>query len=176
MREHLETRYAVSPELASELSLSPEKALPKLLAQAHMNAMQDTLAAMQKMMPQAVDQTLTAKSDAQKAADEFFGVWPELKDAAHGQQVVNAINTYRAMNKSATREQIIRGGGMLALTALGLPIPARVLDGAPAAQTPSPSAQSLRTPASPGGASMPAPAKSDNVFTQMAEELLEDDK
>lgn len=174
-QEALEAKYAIAPEMMADLLVSPEKVLPKLLAQAHLNATRDTLAMVQHNMPHMFEQVSAQRTNTQKAVDAFYAEWPELNKPEYQKTVADAVTSYRNMNKTATAEQVIKAGGALACLTLGIPVPERVLGVNTQQQAPAPVVASPRQPAAPGGAAKPLAQQQTNAFVLLAEELLSDD-
>jgi hypothetical protein len=114
----LEKRYAIPAELATQLLTEPEVVLPKLAAQVHMAAVEQTLAQLQGILPQAIEQVTGAQVRENQAKQEFYSAWPELK--GYERQVLSAGQMFRQINPSATKEQAVQAIGQLAMQALGL--------------------------------------------------------
>lgn len=165
-------RYAVPEDLTPILIAEPEKALPRLLAQLHMTVAEETVRNLRAMLPQAVRHVNTVESAQTAAANQFFEEWPELKDERYGPTVARVLAGYRQANPQASREEVIREGGVASMIALRLPLPERVMT-RDTAHKPEPAKSATFTPA-PAGAVRGAPSKGpDNVFAILAQEDLE---
>lgn len=163
-----------SPEDIEALRMEPEKVLPALLARTSMDMYDAVVQSMQSQMPQAVAMYEMQRQQARQAEETFFSAWPQLKKPEYGEVVGRTVQLYRQMNPQATLEQTVKEAGAMAMVALRLP-----LEQQPVQQAAPPVEQAKPfTPASPGGGvpvTKPVSGKSDNPFTQLAEEMLNDD-
>jgi hypothetical protein len=114
----LEKRYAIPADLATQLLTEPEIVLPKLAAQVHMAAVEQTLAQMRMLLPQTIESVTAAQVRESQAKTEFYSSWPELQ--GHEQQVLAAGHMFRQINPTATKEQAIQAIGQLTMQALGM--------------------------------------------------------
>jgi hypothetical protein len=166
----LEQFYAIPPELVLDLHAEPEKVLPKLSAQIHMRVVTDLLKAFETRLPQVVQQVTANTTLEQKAKSTFYDRWPGLKD--YEAQVLELGAMFRRMNPKATAEDTVERVGALVYASLGVPAPQAAVPPAPLA--PAPQRQAF-VPAMPGGAGGVTPPTTQNVFTQMATEMLTSD-
>lgn len=173
--EELAAKYQITDDQLPEILVNPEKVLPKLLAQAHMNAVRDTLQLVQQSMPQMFEQVTTHKANTQKSVDAFYSEWPELNKPEYQQQIAASVVAYRKANPQATAEQVIKAGGALACISLGLPVPDRFTGATTPALGAAAPVSVPRQPAAPAGAVTPSAPRSENQFTQLAEEFLSDE-
>lgn len=169
-------KYTVTDDQVAELVTSPEKVLPRLLAQAHANAVEHTIEYFRQHLPAM----LTAHNDQIRTAGEarnaFFKEWPELNKPEHATTVARILTGYRAANPDAKPEDVIREGGLSAMIALRLPLPERlIVQNNAHAPDASPNAAASAVTVGSGARSGPAP-KSDNEFTLLALEDLEHDR
>lgn len=169
----LATRYSVPEADISELVTNPEKVLPKMMAHLHANVMDNVQAYIAQNFHRWTEVHQTVAKTNSEAADSFFKEWPELKDKAHGPTVVRVLTAYRQANPQAKAEEVIREGGLQALVALRLPLPARLLGpGANNLHLPDASRPGA-PPVHAGTAARAAPGKpEDNVFTILANEEI----
>jgi hypothetical protein len=180
--DKIEAHYAsqLSSEETRDLLLTePEKALPKVLANAYMDMYDSLMGGVGQALPTQVQQVMQQTTKAQQYESQFFEKWPKLKEAysakAEDQQVIQrAILSYRQMNPEVPVQQAIEEAGAMAMVALRIPV-----DGT---ETPSASAPADKgfAPASPGGGaeiSTPPPApKKLNEYEQLAQELIDDEE
>lgn len=165
-------------ETRDQLLTEPEKALPKILANAYMDMYDSLMGGVGQALPNHVETIMTAQRQAQQYEQQFFTQWPALKEAysdSEKQQVIQrAISTYRQMNPQAPVKQAIEEAGAMAMVALRLPV-----DGSSASTAAAPKETGF-APASPGGGaevSAPPPApKKLNEYEQLAQELIDDDE
>lgn len=125
----LEQFYAMGEDDALALATEPEKVLPKLAARLHMQVMQNVQAQMAQTMPNVMKTVQEATVRENKAKEEFFKAWPELR--GNEQQVMQAGLLFRQMNPLASPQEAIEGIGRIVMAATGKQ---RVAGGAPAPQ------------------------------------------
>lgn len=167
--EELQGSYKLTDEEADQFVTEPEKIVPKLAAIVHQRAVQETLQAVAQMMPQYLQQALTAQPQiiestltqaqaAKEAETQFFTAFPDLK--AHGAKVMEVAKFVRQApeNKDIGKEELMVKIGNATRALLGVQAPA----------TPPPQEEQRQqrpfTPAQPGGASggeAPSAAKSE---------------
>lgn len=165
--------YRISEDQAPALMTEPEKVLPQLLANMHARVMDNMAQFLRQNLP-AYMHHLTQTATAQRqAVDTFFQAWPELNKPEYHQQVARVLGAYRQANPDASVEDVIQAGGVSAMVALRLPLPERVLQRHNVDKPDAKPVGGGLPPATPG-ASRPAPSKSNNVFTVLAEEDLAD--
>lgn len=132
----LEAMYPISKDEADQLLAEPEKMLPKLAAQVHMNVMQTVFQLVQQqqqMLPQVVEQTTTMVKKKQEASQEFSARWPGLVDTEEGQKAaLEAARLVRSRNPNASVQEVIEQSGRIAYSILGKDVPAKAAPSAPA--------------------------------------------
>lgn len=167
----LQTDYAISDEDAQMMLTEPEKVLPKIAAQLHVNVVDTVIAAVMNNLPRAINAIQAQAQVSSESENEFFKAWPQLKKAEYQATVYDAVAAYRALRPQAPRDEVMRAAGLQAMIALRLPIPPELLTQAPAATAPA-----SFTPAAPGsGAAPQAPSGEGNPFVQLSQEFLLDD-
>ncbi len=159
--EALEANYAFDEEQATALQVEPEKVLPKLAARLHMEVLDNVMQHVYSALPNVIQSYTETSTREQKAQDEFFGAWPELK--GHDQQVLQMGQMYRQMNPAATPQEAIQRIGEMTMVALGKQRKAAV------GEAPAPTVPPPYRPAAPGRVGSPPPAK--NKW----ESLMDDD-
>jgi hypothetical protein len=160
----LTTAYAVSEEDSTRLLTEPEAVLPKIAAQLHMQIMEDTLAAVQRMIPHMVPQVVQGTNREKEARALFFAKNPDL--VKHEKEVMTMGKVFRQMNPKAGPEEAAEKIGNLVRSSMGLtPAPA-------AGPAPAPSSN-RRTPHRPvqtgSGVKAPTGAKpAEEFWSEMA--------
>lgn len=138
--------FALTPEEQTALEENALGAIPKLLAKAHVRAMQNVL----QMFSQHVPAMINRHSDIMKKhaanEDKFYSRWTGLNKAQHGEVVTRLAVLYRKMNPNATLEQLVEDVGPMAAMQLKI---APMGAGGPSA---------LAQNAGPGGARPPQPS------------------
>ena len=130
-------------------------------------------------LPQVVRGLSKSMESENQLETQFYGRWPALRQ--YSGKVRNILETYRKFNPQATAEQIREEGGMQAMMLLRLPLEQGASGGGGTGtggqQTTT--NKPTRAPAAPARAAAvtgsPQP-KSENLFTSMAEAILEDDE
>lgn len=176
--KELTAHYKIPDELAAKLDTEPEVVLPVLAARMHIAVVNEVMARMSQSLPRAISEHKTFETREQAARAAFFTKWPGLE--GKDEYVFKAGTMYRGMNPNATHEEAVNGVGRLVYAALGLPVPGDTQAQQPAAGTTLPAAPGApqRTPfrpAGPGAAGGTPPGKETNEFSQMANELLQED-
>ena len=171
----LAQQYALGEDDARALLVEPEQILPKLAAQVHLNVLDSVLGAVMSQIPQIITSVQAQGQASAEAEGEFFGAWPQLKDAKYKQAVYTAVATYRALNPQATRTEVVRGAGINAMISLRLPLPPELLQ-MDVAQAGAPPATFI--PAAPGSGGLPQPTRplNQNPFVALSEEFSQDDR
>lgn len=154
----LEKRYAsvISEDDARELALNPEKVMPKLMAQAVMDAVNSMQIVLQQQLPKTIEETTRQSTVKQQAAAAFFKDNADLAKPEYRTALDQATQMFRATHPNATREEAIKGVAKIARVALGLPDPAA---SPTPPQTKAPSTRPAAfVPVAAGGSSRPGPS------------------
>lgn len=162
-----EHHYKLPHELAEELELDPVKAIPKLMSKVYLDAVSAAIGQVTTHLPRMVRLVNEQEQANQESENAFFTAWPDLK--AHKDDVIKIGQAYRAQNPHASAEDFINNVGAMTMVALKKPIPGHTSNlqsvsspaFVPAAQTPV------------GG--IPPKAKSTNIFSQLDNEMFEED-
>lgn len=128
------TSFGLDEETANLIDTDPGKAIPKLMAKVYIAAVENSVATIQSMLPQALarhTQSQAAEGEAEKA---FFTKWPVLE--GHREEVLRVANVYRQHNPRASQEQFILDVGAMVMTQKGLPMQGAPAYSAPMQQTP----------------------------------------
>lgn len=166
--QELTSKYALTDEQTRGILVEPEKHLPSLMANMHVEIADAVINTVMQSIPGVVT-NLTKQSQAvQEAEREFFATWPTLSDVKYANTVASAIRAYRAVNPQASRQEVIRAAGLHALISLRLPIP-QELFAQPTPPAPQPSGF---THAAPGaGGPPPAAPQPNNPFQLLNSEF-----
>lgn len=146
----LEQAYAFSDEDATALQVEPEKVLPKMAARLHMEVLDNVMQHVYKALPDVIKSYTVAESREEKAQNEFFGAWPELR--GHTKQVLQMGQMYRQMNPTASPQEAIQRIGEMTMVALGK-------QRKPTGETVPAPQQAPFKPAAPGRVGTPPPAQ-----------------
>lgn len=177
--EDLKKYYAVPEEMVERLRTEPELVLPEMAAKVHQAVFKGMQQWSTQMLPQMFAYHNQVQEANAKTKEAFFSRWPSLR--GHDEQVLQVGRMFAQMNPKASAADRLEKVGKLACAALGIePDPAP--DGSGKSSTPPPAKRAAAKkkegfrPSNPAGSSSSAPPPSDNVFTEMAEEMMEDDK
>ena len=169
VKELSSNRYRITDDVAATLAAEPEKHLPALLAQVHMNAYEDAMREVLRILPALVPQFIQGHSVSQNAEKAFFTAFPGL--SGHTKDVAETAALVRSRNPGITTEQLITQVGTIVSTIKGVPLPsATPLPAAPAAVARTPFA-----PASPGGPAGSPTAPQSNPFSAFADQIRQED-
>lgn len=163
--------YQLKTEDADTLMTDPAKAVPQLLARAHVNIVQNVLRTVGQHMPHLVGGLLEARARHMEQENEFYTRWPQLNRQTDEMTVRQLAAAYRTANPTATKDQMIQMVGAQAVVALN-----RLQAQAPTVQQPTPRQQGFR----PAAASSPPAAGVQptqvNPFAAMAELMMQEDQ
>lgn len=166
--DSLVSSYALPEDLATKLQTEPEKVLPWLAAKVHESVVNRVTELMHGQLPSMIKTMQGVERAEAEAKKAFYDRWPAL--AAHEETVKRAGMMFRQLNPSAPPDKAIEAIGKMVCESLGLPIA-----GVPGAQPPAPPVASPAPYRPTGGGGAPAGAPpQDNLFTQLAEEMLQD--
>lgn len=110
-------------DTANQLRADPEKVLPRLLAQAHVNAVEQAVLLMTQALPEQVSRISNMQRAAQAAEKQFFQAWPELQDPKLAETVKASVAVYRQANPKASLQETIQQAGYMAMMKAKLPLP-----------------------------------------------------
>lgn len=171
----LEQLYAVDEDSATALLTEPETVLPKLAAKVHMEVMENSMRAMQAMVPVMMHQIQQHSERNDRAKNLFHGVNPDLADARYEPMIMELGSSYRRVNQSASPEEAARAIGNLVRAALGIAAPQPQVT--PSQGQPVQQRQPAVTPFTParGAGGVSVPVTPSNPFEAMASEMLNED-
>jgi hypothetical protein len=163
--------YALDQEAADAMLTEPELVLPKLAAKVHMEVMENSMRAMQAMMPVMMQQVQYHTEREGKAKNLFTAVNPDLADPRYEPAIMELGTVYRNVNRTAPPEVAAQAIGNLVRAALGIAAPGAV------APQPQQMAQPVVAPFSParGAGGGNAPARPSNPFEALAMEMEKED-
>lgn len=160
LQEALSKQYVLSEEQADLLVTDPNKVVPQLLAQMHMNVLSHALRMVQESLPQQFTQHTERALAEQKLNDQFSAEFPDLSlsDKEVNQAVTQAVALVKTQMPKATMEEKIQRVGALTRVLLGKPAPTAQAVQQPVSRpaAPQPISPSRTAPAS---RSYTAPAK-----------------
>ena len=164
----LEQMYAVDEESATALLTEPELVLPKLAAKVHMEVMENSMRAMQAMVPVMMQQVQQHADLNNRAKGLFHGTNPDLVDPSYEPMIMEMGQSFRRVNPHATPEQASKAIGNLVRAALGIAAPQQQ-QAQPVQQQRQPAVVPFSPARGAGGGN--APARPSNPFEAMAEEM-----
>ena len=160
LQDALSKQYVLSEEQADLLVTDPNKVVPQLLAQMHMNVLSHALRIVQESLPQQFTQHTERALAEQKLNDQFSAAFPDLSlsDKEVNQAVTQAVALVKTQMPKATMEEKIQRVGALTRALLGKPAPTAQAVQQPVSRpaAPQPVSPSRTAPAS---RSSTAPAK-----------------
>ena len=160
LQDALSKQYVLSEEQADLLVTDPNKVVPQLLAQMHMNVLSHALRIVQESLPQQFTQHTERALAEQKLNDQFSAAFPDLSlsDKEVNQAVTQAVALVKTQMPKATMEEKIQRVGALTRVLLGKPAPTAQAVQQPVSRpaAPQPVSPSRTAPAS---RSSTAPAK-----------------
>jgi hypothetical protein len=168
--------YKLPEDMAEKLPTEPEVVLPFMAARLHQEVARGVERMINEALPHAIRNVMVAEQTEERSKKAFYDAWPQLK--GYEKQVLEVGTMFRRLNQNAPPEEAIKRIGETVMTALGLQpaAPGTAQPGAPAAPAQPAVRQPVFTPAGGGGSGRGAPPADDNMFAQMAEELLEEDR
>lgn len=167
IQKNLQSVYQLTEEDAELMLSEPDKVLPKMAANLHMEIYSQVMQTVFSQVPQMVNQVLESRQVNEAAVKGFYETWPDLKK--HEREVQQFAPIWRQMNPTAPVEEAIKQIGRHMMIALGYP-----LQGAVSQSTAAPVVRP-HAPA-PMTAVQPAPVpRPRGQFEQLAEEFLVDE-
>lgn len=131
--DHLaSTMFRLSDADQEALETDAVGTIPKLMARAVVKAQQNMFNAMAQLVPQMMQQQITALKKNSESEGAFYNKWPQVKKAEHGATVTRLAVAYRQAHPQATREQMIADLGPMVMMTAGISMQP-VVPGAPVA-------------------------------------------
>lgn len=159
--------YQLQAEELEAINTEPEKAIPKMLARVHVNAVQGVLRHVAQQMPAMVSGLIQAQSEYRKREDEFFTAWPQLDRTKHRDQIMKVGQVFRQLNPNATMEDFVKQVGAQVVLMNGLHVQQQ---NSPPPPTPQAAAF---VPAGAGRSSVPPAPPDSNPWAEMVEMMNE---
>lgn len=172
LENRLESRFAISDEEALQMVTEPGKVFPKLQARMFADMWTHMTTMMRDHLPEAIEQNVRTMASRDEKVDSFFSAWPKLNKGTHGKAVSQVAKLYAGVNPKASEADIIKYVGMQVMMMHNL-TPDQT-SGAPV-DIPAEIPVAPFKPASVNSGRAPL-QQSDNVWSSMAEELLDDDE
>lgn len=119
----LEQVYALDQEAANAMLTEPETVLPKLAAKIHMEVLENSMRAMQAMVPVMMQSIQHHTEINSRAKNLFTSVNPDLADPRYEGAIMELGAVYRNVNRTAPPEEAARAIGNLVRAALGIAAP-----------------------------------------------------
>ena len=166
--------YKLPEDLQIKLSTEPENVLPFLAAKIHQTIARSLAKTIQETLPQTVLSVQSHQVRETQAKENFFSRWPALKGKEDAVLRVGAM--FRQLNPSATVEEAVERIGKATCETLGIPVTGGTPTGGGASTTVAATKTPIFTPAGGGGGGRGAAAPADNLFTNLADELLLEDQ
>ena len=165
--------FALDDEQFREFDENPREFLPKLMGSLYLDSVQGAVSAILGQIPQIVSTLETRKTEELAAENKFYTQFPKLAEKPEFKEHVRKVSImHRQLNPKATKEDMIRDVGLQASVAFKLPVPESVRETGKS-DTVIPhvpvTAVSQAPAVTPGG------KVAQNPFTEMAEDMLEDD-
>jgi hypothetical protein len=155
------------------LLTEPEKVLPELAAELHMQVLESAVYGIMAQVPQIVQNVIAMQHTTERNEASFFAAWPQLaaKKVEAMPLITRFAPIYRQANPSASMEDFTREVGSMVMVALRI-APTGAVEPPPA--TP----PAVFAPAVPGAGGAPptgTPAPK-NQWEQLQEEFLQEDR
>lgn len=115
--------YALDEDTAAQIMHEPEKVLPKLLAQMHVNIMEASLAGIGSALPIMIDQVSTVKTSAEKYRRDFYSQFSSLDKPEYHDGVRQLAMALRAQDPNADPKTFMKKLGVAASVTFGVPLP-----------------------------------------------------
>lgn len=167
----LEQHYTFTEDESAALLTEPELVLPKLAAKVHMEVLENSMRAMQAMVPLVMEQYQQHTQVETSAKSLFSTINPDLVDPRFEPVILQLGATYRQMNRTAGPEEASRAIGNLVRAALNMQ--SFQPQQSPQGSAPAPVAAPFAPVRGGGGGSRPP--VSSNPFEQLASEMMSDE-
>lgn len=160
--------YSLDAETKEALDTEPSTVLPKLAANLHMQVFTGVMKQLATVVPAMVPMVNQQTQVYQKAEEQFFTEFPELKDNRDDVQRIAAA--YRQANPHVTGEQAIKDIGTITTVYLKKPLPGQTVV-SPETQVTTPQPVSPVVPSSAvGGAPAATPNQRPTVWDILIKE------
>lgn len=164
-------------ETIDELRTNPEKVLPKLAANLHYEVQLATYNSVMQALPNVVSTIIDQRRAVDRYTDMFKQMYPQLHEKKEYEAAAeNAIRVIRQTNPQLPMEEVLKRAGVAACLALGLQLPASVVQPAtppPAPASPPPRIPPPGRPAGIGAASSVIPPASPDDAESLFGEIVD---
>jgi len=177
-RDQIKEKFALTEEQEDLLVQSPNKVLPGIVADLYLDLFDSIMGGFQQQIPGMIRQVIQRDQVQTEQADAFYGAWPQLNKTEYQPTVDRIAQNYRTLNPQASSEDAIKEIGAHAWVALRLPLEDLAVQAGSGTTTVETPAATPRKPAGRGSAGTVTEVlkpKTDNAFTQLADEFLEED-
>jgi hypothetical protein len=151
-----QSMFQLSPEDAQALESDVIGTVPKLFAKAFVKSQVNQLMQLANIIPEMVRRATSDMRNHTQNEDAFYSKWPQIDRQKHGDLVKRFGITYRQLNPTVSRDEMIEHVGQLVLMAAKLPVTASPT-GTPTAQPQNGAARAAHQP-SPFTPALPGPA------------------
>jgi hypothetical protein len=127
--------FGLSQQDVEAIQTDPATFFPKAAARIYIKAMTQTMNQMAAMVPAMIDRHMRVSEAARGNEDEFFRSWPQI-GKEHKGLVLQYAKTYRQMNPSKPKADMIRELGPMVMMAAGIPMSAQASPASPAIVAP----------------------------------------
>lgn len=112
--------YQLTEDELNGLQEDPGKTVPKLLARAHVNAVQGVLRHVAQQLPAMMAGMLQLREQNKQREDQFWGAWPQLDRQKHAAQVTQVARVFRQLNPTADMNTFVQHVGAQVMLMNGL--------------------------------------------------------
>lgn len=110
--------YALSEEDSNLMISEPERVLPRLAAQMHLNMQTQIAQQIAQALPQLIETQIQQSRQTHSLEETFFTAYPTLSDPKFRDTVKDSLLMVRNAHPQATREEVMRDGAAFAATRL----------------------------------------------------------
>lgn len=112
--------YQLTEDELNGLQEDPGRTVPKLLARAHVNAVQGVLRHVAQQLPSMLAGMLQLREQNKQREDTFWNAWPQLDRQKHEQQVTQVARVFRQINPTADMNTFVQHVGAQVMLMNGL--------------------------------------------------------
>jgi hypothetical protein len=152
-----QSMFQLTQEEAQALESDVLGTVPKLFAKAFVRSQVNQLMQLANIIPEMVRRATSDMRNHSQNEDAFYAKWPQIDRAKHGDLVKRFGITYRQLNPTVSRDEMIEHVGQLVLMAAKLPTTVSPAAGTPQGQVQNGAARAAHQP-SPFTPAIPGPA------------------
>lgn len=112
--------YQLTEDELNGLQEDPGRTVPKLLARAHVNAVQGVLRHVAQQLPGMMSGMLQLREQNKQREDSFWNAWPQLDRQKHATQVTQVARVFRQINPTADMNTFVQHVGAQVMLMNGL--------------------------------------------------------